>query len=282
MGLLDLIAEDRVVIIYRPRLNRLTGDANSTIFLCQIIYWRQRMGRAFYKSMTKDGATEKEKSFASELGFSKKEVERAAKNLAHRGLIRYWYQRLEHKMWWNLAENLEEKIRECYSSELSSCNHSKLPLVTSGSNKRGLREITKGDLEIITETTSETTTSSSPTPTPPIEEEVKNIPLPLPHPFRDLPPAQLVEAGKLCKLNNLSLQEQCEALKSLVRENPANYLLKVLRNGGFAGAAEVAAKAREAEESNAEVRKIVEDAHRLGDIPRWERVAQMQGGRPCN
>lgn len=100
----------------------------------------------------------------------------------------------------------------------------------------------------------------------------------LPPPFDCLLPAQLQEAQKLCKLNSLNLQEQCEALKGLVKDNPANYLLTVLRRGGFAGAAEVAARAREAEKSNAADRQRVVDAQRRGEIPPYLRRAAASEG----
>lgn len=281
MGFLDIIAEDKLVIIYRPRLNDIAGDANSTILLCQIIYWRKHMGRAFYKPISVGGPTQTEKSLANELGFTKKEVERAAKNLAKRGLIRYWYQRLDHKMWWDVAPDLEEKIRQCYrSSELSSCNHTKAPKGVSGKPEKEFGEIPKGDMDI-TETTSEITTSSSPTP-PAEEEEIRDIVLPvLPYPFAKLLPAQIQEANRLCDKQGLNLQEQVHAIKALNTEidNPAHYLLTVLRKGGVAGAAELAVTVEESAASLAINRKRIEDAQRRGDIPRWARQEPVQGER---
>lgn len=127
-----------------------------------------------------------------------------------------------------------------------------------------------------------TNISSSPTPPASEEEEnVKNIQLPLPAPFNGLLPVELEEAKKLCKLSNLNLQEQAEALKAKAKDNPTNYLLTVLRRGGFAGAAEVAARAREAEKSNTATRQRVEAAQRRGEIPPYlRRASAAQGGQP--
>lgn len=139
--------------------------------------------------------------------------------------------------------------------------------------------------------------TNPPPPTPPTEEEegVKE----LPHPFNALLPSQLVEAQRLCKLNNLNLQEQAEALKGLAKDNPTNYLLKVLRTGGFAGATEAAVKAREAEArrtvkkaadavlrqaEEAEEKKALEkrEWHREQARAVYEglHLAAVQGGRP--
>lgn len=282
MSLLDIIAEDKLVIIYRPRLNDIAGDANSTILLCQIIYWRKHMGRAFYKPISVGGPTQTDKSLANELGFTKKEVERAAKNLAKRGLIRYWYQRLDHKMWWDVAPYLEEKIRQCYkSNELSSCNYTKAPKGVSGKSERGFGEMPKGHMDI-TEITSEITSSSSLTP-PAEEEGIRDIALPvLPYPFDKLLPAHRQEALRLCSKLGLNLQEQVQAIKALNTKiaNPAHYLLAVLRKGGLAGAAELAATVEESAASLAINRKRIEDAQRRGDIPRWARQVAVQGECP--
>lgn len=108
---------------------------------------------------------------------------------------------------------------------------------------------------------------SSPPPVPPTpEEDIK-----LPSPFNTLLPTQLVEAHKLCKLNNLNLHQQAQALKGLVKDNPANYLLKVLRNGGYAGAAEVALKVKEAEASKLD-RKAASAAQREAEEESRERA----------
>lgn len=129
--------------------------------------------------------------------------------------------------------------------------------------------------------------SSSPTPLTIEEEEITDIQLP--PPFNKLLRVELQEAVKLCKQHQLNLQEQAEALKGMVKDNPAFYLLKVLRTGGFAGAAEMATKAREAAK-RAEVGRLErekrEERIRLAEESgltrsEWIRRSQIHGPGGC-
>lgn len=124
----------------------------------------------------------------------------------------------------------------------------------------------------------------SSSPNPPIEEEeISDIVLPvLPYPFDKLLPAYSQEATRLCNKHSLNIQEQVQAIKALNTEieNPAHYLLTVLRKGGVAGAAELVAKVKTSAASLEISRKRIEDAQLRGDIPRWARKVAAQGERP--
>lgn len=150
-----------------------------------------------------------------------------------------------------------------YQRVQSTLDALKYSIVTGDRSSRHLSQV--DDLPVasrlatgngtIPKITSEITTSSSPTPPVKKTEEEEKVEVQLPPPFSTLSPSHLQEAIKLCKLNNLFLREQCEALKDLVKGNPGHYLLKVLRNGGIAGAGEIAAKAREREQAMEEQRR---------------------------
>jgi hypothetical protein len=78
------IIEDKSLIIYRPKLNQVTGSVLATILLHQIIYWAYKSNNHFYKfkepcnqSLYKPGD-----SWTEELGFTRWEFETALKKIA--------------------------------------------------------------------------------------------------------------------------------------------------------------------------------------------------------
>ena len=83
--ILEILAEDKSLITYRPRMNRVTGSVTSTILLLQILYWyKKNDGKPFYKfkepcghALYKDGD-----SWCEELGFSRSEFDIALSNIA--------------------------------------------------------------------------------------------------------------------------------------------------------------------------------------------------------
>ena len=77
MNYIDLIAEDRSLITYRPSLNKMTGSVTATILLQQILYWESKSGGQFFKfkqpcrhKMYRDGD-----SWCEELAFSRREFD---------------------------------------------------------------------------------------------------------------------------------------------------------------------------------------------------------------
>ncbi len=85
-SLTQAIIDDKSLIIYRPRLNQITGGVLSTILLHQIIYWANKSQNLFYKfkepcnhDLYKSGD-----SWTEELGFTRWEFEGALKNIARK------------------------------------------------------------------------------------------------------------------------------------------------------------------------------------------------------
>lgn len=151
-------------------------------------------------------------------------------------------------------------------------------------SKNGLRKTESVKRTQVRSKAVNTNIVKSSSPNPPIEEEeIRDIVPPvLPYPFDKLLPAHRQEAVRLCSKHGLNIQEQVHAIKALHTEidNPAHYLLTVLRKGGIAGAAELVEKVKESAASIATNRKRIEDAQRRGDIPRWARQEAVPGERP--
>ena len=89
MSYLDLIAEDRQLIVYRPRLNEVTGSVTATILLQQILFrWNQNGKRPFYKF---NGPCDHKRyvsgqSWQEELGFTYSELNTARDKIAKKVL----------------------------------------------------------------------------------------------------------------------------------------------------------------------------------------------------
>ena len=78
------IIEDKDLVLYRPKLNQITGSVLSTILLQQIIYWANKSSNLFYKfkepcehKFYKPGD-----SWTEELGFSRREFDTAITKIA--------------------------------------------------------------------------------------------------------------------------------------------------------------------------------------------------------
>lgn len=128
---INLIADDRDLITYRPRLNEITGSVTATILLQQIIYWwRKQKRQPFYKfaapcshKLYKTGD-----SWREELGFGRYELQGALKKIGQKirkggdksealriALIIYWIDG-SRLTWFELNEVLvTRKIYELYS-----------------------------------------------------------------------------------------------------------------------------------------------------------------------
>lgn len=83
-SLTQAIIDDKSLIIYRPRLNRITGSVLSTILLHQIIYWANKSQNLFYKFMRpcNHDLYKAGDSWEEELGFTRRELDGALKNIA--------------------------------------------------------------------------------------------------------------------------------------------------------------------------------------------------------
>lgn len=116
IDLLQLIADDKSQISYRPRWNTFTGGVNATILLQQVIYrWVQKNRHPFYKFSRpcKSSYYRPGDSWEEELGMSRREFESARKkvaaktqgNLTPTSLISYWTDRY-HRTWYAANESL--------------------------------------------------------------------------------------------------------------------------------------------------------------------------------
>ncbi len=129
--LLALIAEDKDLVTYRPRLNKITGSVNGTILLQQVIYWWYKSKRRpFYKFFApcNHPAYREGDSWQEELGFSRWEMEGALKKIAanikkgeskdkalQTAFVLFWTDG-QRKTWFELNEDLvRRKIMELYS-----------------------------------------------------------------------------------------------------------------------------------------------------------------------
>lgn len=133
LDILDIFAEDRSVITYRPRWNQLTGSLTATILLQQMLYWWYKSGRKpFYKFFApcKHRAYREGDSWQEELGFTKHELETAIKKIAKKvttgvsktealknHLVIYWTDR-NRMTWYQVNEEfLRQKLVALYSAE---------------------------------------------------------------------------------------------------------------------------------------------------------------------
>lgn len=133
-NLVAILAEDKELINYRPRLNKISGGVLSSILLQQILYWWFKSKRQpFYKfsgpcshKLYRAGD-----SWQEELGFSRSEFETALGKFATKinrkdsktdalqtSLVVYWtgFDRLT---WYEVNESLlEAKIEELYKADV--------------------------------------------------------------------------------------------------------------------------------------------------------------------
>ena len=84
MDTIQLLANDKSLVTYRPRLNKITGSVTATILLLQILYWWTKQRRKkFYKFMSpcQHSLYRIGDSWEEELGFTRRELTTALKKL---------------------------------------------------------------------------------------------------------------------------------------------------------------------------------------------------------
>ena len=148
MSILNLLAKDKEVIIYRKELNSITGSVTATILLQQLIYWNSKSNNKPFYKFIEPCNNEKYKagdSWCEELGFSKKEFTGAYTKLSDLNIVSKKINMARVTVYTLNVEVLSKLLNGIYVSD-----------------KRELMEVTKGDLDysksMITETTTETTT----------------------------------------------------------------------------------------------------------------------------
>lgn len=82
--LTQAVIDDKTLIVYRPRLNQITGGVLPTILLQQIIYWANKNSNLFYKFMRpcNHELYRPGDSWEEELGFSRRELDGSLKCIA--------------------------------------------------------------------------------------------------------------------------------------------------------------------------------------------------------
>ncbi len=143
--MIELLAKDKDVILYRKELNIITGSVTATILLQQIIFRYVSNGnKAFYKFIEpckhekyKDGD-----SWCEELGFTRKEFLTAIKKLEDAGLV---------------SKKTNMQRLTFYTVNLGDLDKALKGIYVNA--KRGFIKMPKGDLDYIdTENTTENTT----------------------------------------------------------------------------------------------------------------------------
>lgn len=133
MRYLNMLADDKNLITYRPKLNKITGSVTSTILLQQILYWYKLKGyKPFYKFKEPCPSNELYKvgdSWCEELGFSRSEFDLSIKNIGQKinkndkrdlnKLVHYWIDSSRKTFYEINVKLFEEKLNELYNDELS-------------------------------------------------------------------------------------------------------------------------------------------------------------------
>lgn len=89
MDMVQLLEDDKNLIIYRKNINKITHKVTATILLQQLIYWHTKMKGPFYKFIEpcNHELYKKGDSWIEELGFSKKEFGTAFHILRNLGIV---------------------------------------------------------------------------------------------------------------------------------------------------------------------------------------------------
>ncbi|MDD2838447.1 MAG: hypothetical protein PHX59_05775 [Sulfuricurvum sp.] len=153
MDILQLLAADREILLYRKELNKITKKVTATILLQQMIYWHTKMGGSFYKFIEpcKNDAYNEGDSWCEELGFSVKEFTTAYKTLEDLGVVSKKINMNRVTFYHLNIEMLRKRLNGIYVNQLSAFTQPPF-----------------GNLDI-TETTTETTSDIINTPLTPRE-----------------------------------------------------------------------------------------------------------------
>jgi len=125
MSLLNLLAHDRNVILYRPELNKITGSPNASILLSQIIYWSTKYDHdEFYKNIfiaNKKAKENNQQCWSEELGFTRRQIETAFYKLKSKNLIIVKVNSLEHNTYIKLnKDELNKQLETVYNGDRKS------------------------------------------------------------------------------------------------------------------------------------------------------------------
>ena len=136
MSYYNVIADDKNVISYRPKLRQIAGSVTATIFLQQCMHWWRAMGyEPFYKFASpspKSLRYNKGDSWEEELGFSYAELKTARGKVAVKAKASNWREALKDNLvvywtdlnrmtWYAVNDKLiDEKLALIYVNEQSN------------------------------------------------------------------------------------------------------------------------------------------------------------------
>lgn len=228
-------------IAYYSALARLVGGVKPAVFLCQLLYWRERSGhpdQEIYKSVAE---------IQEETGLTKEEQRTARRELVARKLLYERHARLEHRLYFRVDLDALDSLAVGVADLPKSGNP------TSGSGGAQLGDV--GDpvfatpakpSSYMTETTTETTTEITTTTTPVVVGEGVEWPA--------LPPDHRKRAGEMLtqcpvELQQPVLDEWAAAIKDgkIHRSSPLPYLRSLVTRaaaGTFTPDAGVAVSAK--------------------------------------
>ena len=120
MSYVNLLANDKNIIIYRPELNKVTGSPLATILLCQVMYWSSKFHhKEFYKNIYKPNSKAKgknQKSWSGELGFNNYQTRKAFDILQEKKLVSIRVENSSHNTYVKLnRDNLEYELKRIYT-----------------------------------------------------------------------------------------------------------------------------------------------------------------------
>lgn len=155
MDILDVLAEDAVIVMYRPSLKEITGSVNSAILLSQMLYYAKITDNNFYKFKMpcKHRLYKEGDSWCEVLGFSKFEFENALKALKDKELVsvkttidRLTFYSLDYDKIKALLVNIETRFRKSEKVDLGKSRNStyiNLKTISSKVEKLDLDSYTK-------------------------------------------------------------------------------------------------------------------------------------------
>lgn len=119
MSYIDILANDKDVILFRPEINKVLKFPEATLILSQAIYWAKRSQyTAFYKfkEACKHIAYKTGDSWTEELGITVYGFDKGVKLLSDKGLISYWVDRKTNLPKYEInIDNLENFLAKIYS-----------------------------------------------------------------------------------------------------------------------------------------------------------------------
>ena len=138
-------------VSYFPKMHKITGSTTASILWGQLFYWSD-------KGSADDGWIYKSaEELTEETGLSYKEQKNARKILVKLGLLHERYQRLDHKMWFQVDfDALDEAIETLHNATFA-----KVPNVSSGYDQREDGPSDQRAVRSITYNTQKTTNSSA-------------------------------------------------------------------------------------------------------------------------